>query len=186
MTMAFEKRKNSVVAEAFISEGERIALRAKAIKYRENGVLKPNPGGPFRYARKITDTEYCDELVRSIGERVAASFSVLDCEVDPYIGWVISYIEPGGHVMLHIDNYEHYVETSDKHLRCNVLVQGVDKSVYPVIDDAPVEVHEKGLWAFFASDYAHATQLIKGEQPRIVYQFGFTVPDGYRLPDGSS
>ena len=123
MAIKFAKQKYALVVKEFVSEDERIELRDRAINYRENGVLEPNPGGPFRFAKKIFDTEYCDELVRSIGDRVIASFGISDCEVDPYIGW-----------------------------------------------------------AFFASDFAHATQVIQGEQPRIVYQFGFTVSSSYELP----
>jgi len=61
------------------------------------------------------------------------------------------------------------------------MVQGRNESCYPVIDDIPDPVDERGLWAFVASKHFHGTQIVKGNQSRIVYQFGFVVPSSMSL-----
>ena len=62
-----------------------------------------------------------------------------------------------------------------------ILVQGDDESVRPRIGNMQLELEEGDLWAFFASDYVHGTNVIKGDKARIVYQFGFVVPADYPL-----
>lgn len=176
----------ALVIEEFISGDEQDELRDTAVKYRRNGILEPNPGGPKRFRKKIFGTPYCDRLMQSVGERIVTTFGIRGCPVDPYLGWIISFIEPGGFIKLHIDAHQHYQETPDRHLRCNVLVQGRGESACPIVDEIPVRVGERGLWAFFASEYPHGTQLIQGVEPRIVYQYGFTVPGGYTLPGPGS
>lgn len=120
--------------------------------------------------------------MRSIGERIVTALGIQGCPVDPYLGWIISYIEPGGFIKPHIDAHRHYQKTADKHLRCNLLIQGGDDSAYPIIDGMPIKVRGRGLWAFFASEYRHGTQVIQGDLPRIVYKYGFTVPGSYAIP----
>ncbi len=172
---------NARIIDECIGIEQQAHLFALANQYRANGVLEANPSGPFRFRRKIYGTEYCDPEMQRLASRIIATFALDGYAVDPYLGWIISYIEPGGFIKPHIDRQPHYQQTSDKHLRCNVLVQGKDESAYPLVGAQRLKVQERGLWAFFASEYPHGTEVLQGGQARIVYQFGFTVPVDYSL-----
>lgn len=173
---------NAWVIDEFLSGKQQAHLKALATGYRRDGVLEANPSGPLRFRRKIYNSEYCDQQVQQVAADIVQRLELTNCPVDPYLGWIISYIEPGGCIKPHIDRHQHYQETSDKHLRCNVLVQGRDQSAYPLIGAQKIEVHERGLWAFFASQHVHGMQELRGNLPRIVFQFGFSVPAGFALP----
>ena len=173
---------DTLVIPDFVSDAEREQLCVKAIGYRQDGILEASPSGPKRFRKKIWDTPYCDEQILDIGKRVVKVLRLEGFPVDPYLGWIISYIEPGGFIKPHIDRHAHYHETTDRHLRCNVLVQSEDESAFPIIGNTSISIKERSLWAFFASEHVHGTKSICGDLPRIVYQFGFTVSERYRLP----
>lgn len=156
-------------------------MASLADDYRQSGVLQANPSGPGRYRRKIDGSEYVTDIVRDVANRIVGRFGLKSCAIDPYLGWIVSYIEPGGFVKPHIDRHAHYQNSSDKHLRCNVLVQGDDPSAWPVVGDTALQVAERGLWAFYASHLPHGTLPLMADTPRIVYQFGFSVPKAFEL-----
>lgn len=172
-----------VVLKDFISQIEQVELREKAELYRNTGVLEPNQAGPFRYSKRIDGTEYCDASMTAVGQRVIRTFGLGAFKIDPYLGWILSYIEPGGFVHPHFDRQPLYRQTDQQHFRCNVMVSNGGTPAGPIIDGCPYRVEERGLWGFFASDSAHSTQPNAGSGPRIVYQFGFAVPGTYRLPN---
>jgi hypothetical protein len=175
------ERANARIIDEFLTSEEQAHFLALANQYRADGVLEANPSGPLRLRAKVYGTEYCDAEMTRVGARIIETFGLAGFPVDRYLGWIISFIEPGGFIKPHIDRQPHYQETSDKHLRCNVLVQGPDASAYPLVGAQRLKVSERGLWAFFASEHPHGTQVLQGDQPRIVYQFGFCVPSTYSL-----
>lgn len=171
-----------LVRNEFLTTEEHDYLLALAGSYKTQGVLEANPSGPRRFRKKVYDTPYCTSEIECLGKRISEEFGFAGAKVDPYLGWIISYIEPGGFIKPHIDRHQRYHETPDQHLRCNVLVQGTGEDCHPIIGDRRYAVEERGLWAFFASNHVHGTAVIQGPKPRIVYQFGFAVPGDYRLP----
>lgn len=177
---------NARIIDEFISNEEQAHLVGLANHYRNSGVLEANPSGPLRFRKRVDGTEYCDSAMQRVAARIIDVFKLGACPVDPYLGWIISYIEPGGFIKPHIDRHQHYQETGDKHLRCNVLVQGSDESAYPLVGAQRLAVKERGLWAFFASEHPHGTQVLQGDDSRIVFQFGFTAPAAYVLPESST
>ena len=174
--------KEIVVLRNFISETERAELRKKAELYRKTRVLEPIQAGPCRFSRRIDGTDYCNAMMTSIGGRVVNTFGLGRVQIDPYLGWIISYIEPGGFIHPHFDRQPLYVETDKQHLRCNIMVSNGGTPADPVIDGRPFRVEERSLWAFFPSNLAHWTRPHGGPGPRIVYQFGFAMPGHYRMP----
>ncbi len=170
-----------VIFKDFISEFEQYQLRRKAEDYRRDGVLEPNEAGSHRFFRKIDGTEYCDASMTAIARRVIKTFGLEGFEIDPYLGWIISFLEPGGFIHPHLDRQPLYVETDKKHLRCNVMVSNGGTLASPMIEGRGYRVDERALWGFFASESRHGTLQNVGSGPRIVYQFGFTVPGDYRL-----
>jgi hypothetical protein len=174
--------KEIVVLRDFISQAEQIELRKTAEHNRETQVLEPIQAGPFRFSRRIDGNEYCTDLALSVGARVVNAFGLGRVQIDPYLGWIISFIEPGGFIHPHYDRQPLYVETDKRHMRCNVLVSNGGSFAGPIIDGRPFNVEERGLWAFFPCDWPHWTQPHAGPGPRIVYQFGFALPGHYRMP----
>lgn len=171
----------AMIVENFISESEQAHLCAKAQEYRKTGVLEKNPGGPLRYRKRIDGTKFCDSSMVAVANRIRQRLNLENCAIDPNLGWIISLIEPGGFIKRHIDAHANYQRSGKLHLRCNVMVQGRNESCYPVIDNIPHPVDERGLWAFVASKHFHGTQIVTGKQSRIVYQFGFVVPSSISL-----
>lgn len=174
-----------LVMREFVTKAECQQLETIAFDYLKRGILSGNPAGPFRYRCKIHGTEYCTPFIQSIADRVVERLQLQGFEADPYLGWIISLIQPGGHIHVHVDTFERYSLDGEKHLRCNVMVSSDNESYNPVIGETDVAVGERDLWCFFASDIQHGTQVVAGNKPRIVYQFGFSMPRSYRLQQSS-
>ncbi len=174
---------SALLVPQFIVEEERVELAQTAMEYLERGILERNKSGVKRHRKKVFNTQYCTPLISALGKRIASHMGIEQCPVDPYLGWIISVIQPGGFIQPHRDAHQHYQLTGDKHLRCNLLVQGSHPSTKPRIGKLHLRASEGDLWAFFASDHIHGTDVIEGNQNRIVYQFGFVVPKEYPLAD---
>ena len=172
----------AIVLPDILTPAQQSALLASAIAYRQNGVLEANPSGPKRYRARLFNTEHCTPLITQLGHEIAVLLGVDQYPIDPYLGWVLSYVEPGGFIKPHIDAQPRYQNSAEKHLRCNSLVQGADPSARPIIDRQVIPVAPRGLWAFFASQFPHGTAVLQGDEPRVVMQYGFAVPQDYQLP----
>ena len=169
-------------ATGFITESEQQQLRDIALDYWRQGVLEGNPKGPHRYRAKIWGTEHCNDFIKRLGGRIIEFFQLQGCPVDPQLGWIISLIEKGGQVHPHYDKYPYHDEYKAKHVRCNIMVDKENASGNPVIEGQIVDVPERAVWGFFPSEAEHATQLVDVSRPRIVFQFGFVVPEDYHFP----
>ena len=108
-----------------------------------------------------------------------------DYEVDPYLGYTISLIEPGGFIHEHVDRYGSYHEGM-RHLRCNIMVRRENETYDPVISHMVVPIPECAAWGFIASECEHGTQDITGDTSRIIVGFGWTVPGDYTLENFQS
>ena len=120
--------------------------------------------------------------IKKIGARIIHYFQLQGLPVDPHLGWIVSVIERGGQIHPHIDRYPYHDQHKAKHLRCNVMVSKENATGNPVIEDKIMDVPERAVWGFFPSEAHHATQLLDVDEPRIVFQFGFVVPESYHLP----
>lgn len=165
-----------------VSKEERSQLESLAFEFRREGVIDANPAGPKRYRGKIYGTEHCTPLITSLGDRIAGRLALTDYPVDPYLGYTVSFIEPGGFINEHVDRYGPYLEGS-RQLRCNIMVTHDDDTYDPVISRTLVNVPERAAWAFYASECLHATQEISGPRPRIIFGFGWVIPEDYQLQD---
>eukprot|EP00933_Yihiella_yeosuensis_P033459 TRINITY_DN27161_c0_g1_i2.p1 TRINITY_DN27161_c0_g1~~TRINITY_DN27161_c0_g1_i2.p1 ORF type:complete len:261 (-),score=34.33 TRINITY_DN27161_c0_g1_i2:310-1092(-) len=164
----------------FISESERAELLSSADRQRKQGLLLPNPAGPNRFFRKLDATGGVDDLVEALTDRLEKAVIGLTGQPrDPTLGRVCSYIEPGGYIHEHRDKYTG--ETGYAHLRANIVVQMVMPSGLPIIAGRPVPVREGDAWVFLASHELHSTEVIQGNNPRIVFGFGWTVPEAFSL-----
>jgi len=167
----------------FITAAEREHLEAKAYEYKEAGLLDSNLAGGNRWAKKVDGTELFDDVMAKVAARVVEAFGVQAMQIDPYLGYVISFIAPGGFIHPHTDRYDLYKDGRMKHLRCNLMVSKNSDMANPVIANRKFNVDERGLWAFFPSEHLHGTRTMANDKPRIVYQFGYAVPASYRIAD---
>ena len=164
----------------FITEEERAQLEKTAYKFKKNGVMTANPAGPNRYRGKLYDTEHCTSLITKLGNRISKRLGLQKYKVDPYLGYTVSLINPGGFIHEHIDKYGDYLKGM-RHLRCNIMVCRENETYDPVISHLVVPVPECSAWAFMASECPHGTQDIAGDRDRIIFGFGWTVPADYSL-----
>ena len=172
----------AIVLPDMLTTAQQSTLLASAIEYRRSGVLEANPAGPNRYRARLFNSKHCTPLMLQLGHEIAVLLGVEEYPIDPYLGWILSYVEPGGFIKTHIDSQPRYQNSTEKHLRCNLLVQGADPTARPVIEQQAIPVQERGLWAFFASEHSHGTTVLEGCAPRVVMQYGFAVPQAYQLP----
>jgi hypothetical protein len=175
-----------MVARGFVSELERSVLLRKALEHMQRGELEPNPCGPGRYFAKADDAPsvYVDALLDSLTRRCERCLRLSGMRRDGVLGRTISLILPGGFIHRHNDAYHAGMpgHTSGfHHLRCNIAVSLAHPSGRPVIEDEPLPVAEGDLWVFFASRSMHQTEPLCGDQPRIVFGFGWAVPPDHAL-----
>ena len=171
-------KSNLIRLTDFITKDERQQLEDIAYDLKDKGVLASNPAGPNRFFAKVYGTEHITPFITELGDRIAARFGLQSCEVDPYLGYTISMINPAGFINEHIDKYGDYMNDK-RHLRCNVMVCRENETYDPVICHMIVPVPETSAWAFMASESAHGTQEIAGDRARIIFGFGWEVPSDY-------
>jgi len=166
---------------ALIDESERTALHDYALQLKADDALAFNAYGKNRYFQCIWGGPLVTPLIREVAARLEARFGLAGMPVDPELGWVISVIYHGGFVHPHTDA-RLYGGKPLKHLRCNVVVAKPEGGGTPVIGKKPVPLIERGGWAFFASEVEHSAFPVNGARPRIIYQFGYSVPEAWELP----
>ncbi len=167
-----------------IAESERRELEDYALKLKSDDVLESNPAGRNRFYQCIWGGPLVTPLVKEVAARIERRFGLEGIPVDPELGWVISVIFHGGFVHTHKDDHL-YRDKPLKHLRCNLVVAKPEGGGTPVIASQPVALIERGGWAFFASEVEHSAFPVNGTKPRIVYQFGYSVPETWQLPTPS-
>merc|ERR1712107_564103 len=160
-----------------------LKLLASATAQKLQGLLSPNPAGPYRFFRRLDSNGGVDDLVQALSQLLEAAVPGLQGRPrDTTLGRVCSYIEPGGFIHEHMDRYS---EASGfhglGHLRANIVVQ-LEPSGEPIIAGQPVPVREGDAWVFLASHELHATAVVSGHKPRIVFGFGWTVSSDFCLP----
>lgn len=175
-----------LVVRRFVSASENAALLQKAITHMHRNELHPNPAGPNRFFAKVDDAPelYVDALLESLKRRCERCLGLERVPADCVLGRTISLILPGGRIHRHTDAYiagQPGHRPGLEHVRCNIVVRLSHPSGRPVIDGAPLIVDECDLWAFFASRCPHETVTLQGCDPRIVFGFGWSVPQDYEL-----
>ena len=166
-----------VIQKGFLPESKRLALRDHAVSLYRQGQLRSNLASPDRYYRKIYDTPLANASVKDVEKKIRARLKGVDFKVDPVLGWVVSLIAPGGNIQMHYDNNEHYIDSGRMHLRCNVVVSKLPDSGNPIIEKTTYPLEQGDIWVFFAHNSEHGCEKVKGNRPRIIYQFGYSVAD---------
>lgn len=108
--------------------------------------------------------------------RILSTLDIPDGNIDPRLGILISYIEPGGFIHKHRDIYSSPDWKDKFNYRFNIVVdRGSDPSYNPVIEDISYDIGKGDAWSFNATTDLHYTLPIAGPENRIVYQFGFAI-----------
>lgn len=167
------------VYKNFASDQEIAKLRQHAKNMFEQKILKPNPAGPFRHLLMLDkdhDGEYLTPFISAMFDRIANVLEFKNSKIDPMLGIVASYIEPGGFIHKHKDKYTTPAELGQTNFRFNLMVERGSSIEYnPIINNSVYEVKIGDAWSFNASKYKHETKILPGPEPRIVYQFGFII-----------
>lgn len=185
----------------FVNEDEQHELMEYASYLNDNGHFKALQfGGRDRKCVNINNpfpkSQYPNnELVNRMVKKIEDNYNITNQVIDPFLGFLIGWIQPGGFLHYHNDMYKGiktFVPGSpysaaknemwpksmqhNQNVRFNIMVsRGEDKSYDPIIDDKLVEVPKRSGWCFSATKYWHGTKVLVGTEPRIVYQFGFMV-----------
>lgn len=168
----------------FITEEERLHLKEYADNNFKTGNFYPNHTYSKRWILVLkrnpkTDFNgiYYTKEIHSLYLRILSTLGIPDGCIDPQLGILVSYIEPGGFIHKHKDIYSDPNWQNKINYRFNIVVdRGTDVSYNPVIEDVSYDIGKGDAWSFSATTNLHYTLPIAGPENRIVYQFGFAIP----------
>ncbi len=168
------------ILASFITEEERGLALAFVNQLRDGERLEVNSISPHRYCFEFSDELPLVPVLRTLGDRIRSVVGESHPK-DSLLGWLVSYIEPGGEIHPHLDNQGIYQTRGDvKHLRCNIVLQKDESSGHVIVEGQMFAPQEADLWMFLASDQRHGSTVVRGK-PRIVLQYGFAVPSGFKF-----
>lgn len=154
-----------------------------------------------RYRCCVSNNQYYTYQLSLIHERIVQTLQLQQHWIDPLFGFLACVVFPGGGVQPHNDSYILNYENGsvgkffmDKiHIRFVVMVDREDDVSYDphivtnierdpsssrlIISKYATRVDIKSAWCFPAGHMEHMTPFIKGDTPRITYQFGFAIPN---------
>ncbi len=162
-------------AAEFVTADEQQALREWA--YAMERHLRPN--GPGRAFLQIDALPAPHPLWDRVRQRVVKTMALgQDPVTEGVIGHYLSIIASGGAVHRHKDASP----AGTRHLRCNLFLQLPTDGGRPLLRNVAIDVAERALFCFYASETPHASEAVGGERKRIILSFGYTVPADHRLP----
>lgn len=116
------------------------------------------------------------DLVRTLQDRIRATFPVLlDAPViDGHgrDGVVVSITYNDGDVYKHKDPS---VGEGVVGLRCNILASKAQSGGAIHVEDKTYDLNEGDLMAYLVSEYYHSVETCSGNNPRILFMFGFCI-----------
>lgn len=148
------------------------------------GTLTRLTGGPARDRTgeqtlvwvPAVDDEQVDRLPAEfwrIRKRVIDLLDIDELEEDHYKGAFMSYIAPGTGVHQHRDDRLMIDGEEVMILRCNVLFCRPENGGLPVVGSTEIEVLDRGMWAFWPTEFVHSATPVQGLRFRGVLSFGF-------------
>lgn len=176
---AMEKYNNKQAkAEAWFTE-----------KYKSQ--LKVEGHTRYLYLFKKNDTFEANKTVFNAFQKIRQTMELdkfTSYHLDEMIGCCIHYTLPGGFIQPHTDDYKSkratrkglYTETA-RHVRFNLMVERDEDITYNphfTHEDykaKPKIVNVGDAWCFPPDRITHLLPTLKGNKPRIVYQFGFAI-----------
>jgi hypothetical protein len=127
--------------------------------------------------RMVGDNINYPDLVYSIQNRLKETFPIIkDAEVIKYHGKdgvVVSITYNTGDVYRHKDpSVDHQVQDTVA-LRFNILASKAENGGIIHVEDKTYDLNEGDLMAYLVSEYYHSVETCSGNNPRILFMFGF-------------
>jgi hypothetical protein len=123
------------------------------------------------------ETELPEEFWR-VRARVIEILGLQEPMEDPYKGSFLAYVAPGGAVHEHRDARVRLEDEEFLILRCNVLFRSPAAGGMPLIGSRRLEISDRGMWAFFPTEFRHSSTPVRGSDCRGTLSFGFLVRPG--------
>lgn len=108
-----------------------------------------------------------------VRERVVESLELSHLIEDTVKGSFLNYITPGGGIHSHRDSRISVDGRTYMLLRCNVLFAKPEAGGAPVIAGRELDIPDRGMWAFYASEYIHSATTVSGPTGRGTLSYGF-------------
>jgi hypothetical protein len=128
------------------------------------------------------DEQFMDpvpEAFWTIRNRVKDLLGLGGLEEDYYKGSFLTCMSPGGRVHEHRDARVRVAEEERLILRCNVLFKRPQQGGMPVIGSQEIDICDRGMWAFYPTEFRHSTTVVRGPDSRGNLSFGFLVRPAY-------
>lgn len=129
----------------------------------------------FVWIPQVTE-QFLDQPPESfwtIRSRVVDVLGLHGVQEDHYKGSFLSYIVPGGRVHEHRDARVKVEGDEFLILRCNVLFKKPQQGGMPIIGSQEIDISDRGMWAFFPTEFRHSTTVVHGTECRGTLSFGF-------------
>jgi hypothetical protein len=125
-----------------------------------------------------TTSEQVPEAFWTVRTRVIDRLRIGHLPDDPYKGSFLTSVTSGGDVHTHKDARLPIDGKECALYRCNVLVQRPEMGGMPVIEGTELDIPDRGMWAFHATENVHRATEVDGPVARVTLSFGFVVdPD---------
>jgi hypothetical protein len=108
-----------------------------------------------------------------VRERVVESLELSHFAEDTVKGSFLNYITPGGAIHSHRDSRIDVDGRAHMLLRCNVLFAQPEAGGAPIIAGRELDIPDRGMWAFYASEYIHSASVVRGSTGRGTLSYGF-------------
>jgi hypothetical protein len=193
-----------VRARDIVTEAEAEALLTWATKMKKMGKLVSNPRDrttfqtPYVSARTrglttltensqdrddiiwVPENDRFDptnipETFWTVRDRAVQAIGLKHLTEDPYKGNFLGLIGPGEGVHQHKDARVVLDGEESLLVRCNVLFRRPAKGGLPVIAGQVLDVPDRGMWAFFASEQVHSATPVEGSILRGLMSFGIVI-----------
>ena len=119
------------------------------------------------------------DLVSSIQNRLRETFPLIkDAEVIKYHGKdgvVVSITYDTGDVYRHKDPAVNHQVLDTVAVRFNILASKAENGGIIHVEDKTYDLNEGDLMAYLVSEYYHSVETCSGNNPRILFMFGFCI-----------
>ncbi len=115
------------------------------------------------------------ETFWTVRDRAMKAVGLQDLTEDPYKGNFLGLIGPGQGVHQHKDARVVLHGEESLLIRCNVLFRRPAKGGLPVIAGRTLDILDRGMWAFFASEQVHSATPVEGSTLRGLMSFGIVI-----------
>lgn len=167
------------IVRDFISDNERLVLNEWCLNNYQNKNLFVDGGTGLPGTRLTTrhgnDYDYdFPDVAYEIQKRIIVKLNLKNYKFPEYKNGIVCGIGfKNGHIWNHKDRVWHPDTTT---VHCNIITQKPTAGGITVIDEEAYETNEHDLLIYPVSEILHRVTRIQGTRPRILWCFGFSIP----------